>query len=528
MLAPGNLALLYLGLILIKVLHEFGHAYACRAFGGEVHTMGVMLLVFTPLPYMDATASWAFRSRSQRALVAGAGMIVEIFVAAIAALVWANTGPGTLHSLAYNMMFIASVSTVLFNINPLLRFDGYYILSDLLDIPNLHQRAGQQLSHLAERYLFGRTQSKSPTASLREASWLTGFGIASHIYRVVIFAGIILFVADRFLIVGALFAVVCVVSWIFVPLGKFVHYLATSPRLARCRPRAIAASVSIVGSLVLLLGVIPFPTRVVSPGVLESVDHTIVANEVPGQLVAVQVSSGARVTHGQPLLQFENQELEFQLAQINAQLTETRAHHRRALQLATADLAPIQRQVHAIEERQRELLRRRAALTVRAPQDGLWIAPAVEHHLGQWFLRGAPLGQVIDDRAFQFSAVVSQQEAARLFDQQVRTAEVRLRGQAGSSLPVTDQQIIPAEQQQLPSAALGFAGGGEVAIDLTDPQGVRAQETFFQVRATIAPAPDISLLHGRSGRIRFTLPAEPLLQQWMRKLRQLLQSRFQF
>ncbi len=123
-LAPSNIPLLYLALILIKALHEFGHAFAVRRFGGEVHTMGVMFLIFNPLPYMDATAAWAFRSKWRRVFVGAAGMITEVFVAACAVFVWANTGPGMIHSLAYNMIFIASVSTILFNINPLLRFDG--------------------------------------------------------------------------------------------------------------------------------------------------------------------------------------------------------------------------------------------------------------------------------------------------------------------------------------------------------------------------------------------------------------------
>ena len=180
-LAPDNLFLLYVGLVIIKSLHEFGHALVCRRFGGEVHTMGVMLLVFTPLPYMDATSSWSFRSRWQRALVGGAGMITEIFMAALATFVWANTGPGTLHSLAYNMMFIASVSTVLFNANPLLRFDGYYILSDLLDIPNLHTRAKGHLRHLVERHVFGYKDSHSPAESVKEAWWLGVFGVLAGI-----------------------------------------------------------------------------------------------------------------------------------------------------------------------------------------------------------------------------------------------------------------------------------------------------------------------------------------------------------
>src|SRR5262245_34234356 len=164
-LAPANLPLLYLGMAIIKTIHEFGHAYFTRKFGGEVHVMGIMLMIFTPVPYVDATASWSFRSRWQRVLVGCAGMIVELFFAALMTFVWANTGQGTLHSLAYNMMFIASVSTVMFNANPLLRFDGYYILSDLLELPNLSQRANQLLRYAAERWLFGLKRGQNPARS---------------------------------------------------------------------------------------------------------------------------------------------------------------------------------------------------------------------------------------------------------------------------------------------------------------------------------------------------------------------------
>jgi putative peptide zinc metalloprotease protein len=124
-LAPTNLPLLYIGLLFIKALHELGHAFACRRFGGEVHQMGLMLLYFSPVPFVNATASWAFRSKWHRIFVSSAGMIVEFFVAALAVFVWAATGDGALHSLAYNTIFVASVTTLLFNANPLMRYDGY-------------------------------------------------------------------------------------------------------------------------------------------------------------------------------------------------------------------------------------------------------------------------------------------------------------------------------------------------------------------------------------------------------------------
>src|SRR6188768_620931 len=182
-LAPTNLGWFYLALIVSKLLHELGHAYFCRKFGGEVHTLGVMLLVFTPVPYVDATSSWSLRSRRQRVLVGAAGMIVEIFLAAICAMLWARTSAGGMNAVCYNIMFITSVGTLMFNLNPLLRFDGYYILTDLIDIPNLHQRATQQLQHVFEHHLFGVKRSESPARTKREAWWLGVFGVASGVYR---------------------------------------------------------------------------------------------------------------------------------------------------------------------------------------------------------------------------------------------------------------------------------------------------------------------------------------------------------
>jgi putative peptide zinc metalloprotease protein len=163
-LAAANLPWLYVGLVLVKLVHEFGHAIVCRRYGGEVHTMGVMFLLFTPVPYMDATSSWSFRSRWHRALVGASGMIAELFVAALATFVWAQTAPGAVNSIAYNIMFVASVSTVLFNANPLLRFDGYYILSDLLDIPNLHQGRPRRCA-----MRWSRGPSASPARAVRRA-----------------------------------------------------------------------------------------------------------------------------------------------------------------------------------------------------------------------------------------------------------------------------------------------------------------------------------------------------------------------
>lgn len=525
-LAPDNLILLYAGLVVVKSLHEFGHAMVCRRFGGEVHTMGVMLLVFTPLPYMDATSSWSFRSRWQRALVGGAGMIFEIFVAALAVFVWANTGQGTLNSLAYNIMFVASVSTILFNLNPLLRFDGYYILSDLLDIPNLGARANKHLRHLVERYLFGYRESTSPTTSMKEALWLSVYGVLSGIYRVIVFAGIIFFVADKFLLAGLIMALLCVVAWGVVPLFRLLAYLATSPRLAKTRVRAAAVCLGFLAIVAAFLAFFPFPNRFRAPGVVETIQYTQVINEVPGYVKEVFAASGTQVVEGTALIGLVDRELDLAMEAALAQRREARAMELRALSAGSADVQPIRKRLEAIESRLRDLEVKQASLTVRARQAGVWVSPNVRDLTGAWVHRGAVLGKIVNSGGFHFSAVVSQGEAAELFNGQIRKVEVRVTGQGGENLEVSGYRIIPFRQEKLPSAALGWRGGGDVAVSPKDQSGLRTAEPFFQIYADLKPAKEALLLHGRSGKVRFTLGSRPLLAQWSHSFRQLLQKRY--
>jgi len=526
-LAPDNLFLLYLGLALIKTLHEFGHAVVCKRFGGEVHIMGVMLLVFTPLPYMDATSSWAFRSRWKRAFVGAAGMITEIFVAGLATIVWAQTGTGAINSLAYNMMFIASVSTVLFNANPLIRFDGYYIFSDLLEIPNLSNRAFGQLRHIAERYLFGWRDSTGASQNLREATWLSVYGVLAGAYRVLVFTGIVLFVADKFFLAGLIMAAVCVFSWLVLPFSRFMNYLVSSPHLARTRPRAVAVSVGIFAAVVGFLAIIPFPNRFRAPGFLEAVPYIRAINDAPGYVRAVLTPSGTEVRPGTPLIQLVDQELEFEINATRAQRQETLTMQRRALDRQVADLEPIQKRLEVVESKLEDLLQQRTALLVRARQSGIWVVPRSHEMVGVWIPRGSVVGEIVNNEAFRFSAVVSQDEAANLFVDQIRKVEVRLYGQGGTNLTVRSFQIIPFQHERLPSAALGWFGGGEVAVSVSDETGLQAAEPFFQIYANLRLDPSVTFLHGRAGKIRFSLPPEPLLVQWTRKIRQFLQKRYQ-
>ena len=527
-LAANNLFLLYLSTIAIKALHEFGHAYFCRRFGGEVHVMGVMLMVFTPMPYVDATSSWSFRERWKRVLVGAAGMIVEVFFAAIAAFVWSKTAPGVVHSIAYNIMFVASVSTLVFNLNPLLRFDGYYILSDLLEIPNLNQRATTQLRHLCERHLFGVKKSETQAATRREATWLTVFGITSGIYRVIVFSGVLLFVADRFLIIGIVMAVVCLISWAVVPAVRFVKYLAANPRLDRVRPRAIAVTAGIAVVLIVLLAVVPFPYSFRAPGIVIATQRTQIANETAGEVAELLVSSGSVVKRGQPLLRLKNSELSLQLADTRAHLDEINARLLQAMNKDSADITPLTSLRDAVGDVLKKLSVDSESLTIRARHDGVWVAPGIEDYIGRWLPRGEGLGLLANPAAFEFAATVREEDVNALFAKKIYGAKVRLYGDAGRKISVAHWRVIPGGQHVLPSAALGWSAGGEVPVAMDDnSQGNKSAEPFFKVLGDLDSADGVALLDGRSGKISFKLSPQPLLPRWTRSLRQLLQKRYQ-
>lgn len=489
--------------------------------------MGVMLMIFTPVPYVDATSSWSFRSRARRILVGAGGMIAELFFAALLTFVWANTGQGTIHSLAYNMMFIASVSTLIFNANPLLRFDGYYILSDLVEIPNLQQRANQQLRHLCERWLFGVKRSESPARSARERTWLTGFGIASGVYRVIVFGGILLIVADKFFLIGLVMAAVCFISWITVPAVKLITYLGSSPRLERQRLRAVAVTMALMGAVVALLQFVPLPSHFRAPGVVQAREWTQVVNETAGTVVELIRLPGQRVRAGDDLMRLRNPELDLEIAHARAAVTEADTRVRAALAQDAANLKPLLGLLDAATNRLAKLVADQQSLVVRARHDGLWIAPDLKDSIGRWLPRGTPVGLVVNDAAFQFTATVKQEEAEALFGRKLSRAEIRLFGQVGEVIETSRWQVIPGGQRVLPSPALGWRAGGEMPVAPDDPQGVKATEPFFEVRAELPHSASVAYLHGRSGKIRFDQEWEPLLPRWIRELRQLLQKRYQ-
>lgn len=524
-LAPKNLIYLYACTVFIKLIHELGHGIVCKHFGGEVRTAGVMLMLLTPLPYVDATSSWGFRRRWQRIAVDAAGMGAEFLIASVALYLWLTTSDPLVNRLAYNVMFIASVSTVLFNANPLLRFDGYYIFSDLFDLPNLYQRATRHLKFLAERYLYGIRKAFSPAHDRGEEFWLTVYGIAAFVYRVLLLVFITYHVAQGFLGLGVAIAAFCVVLYFLTPIGKLIRYLVSSERLERNRRRAI----SVTGLLLfLVLGVIsfvPLPRSFRASGVLKPEVESVVYAQTGGVVAEIFVESPQEVSAGDPLLRLESPELEQDIVSATSRLDQlsTQIEEARQNQYGTI-VGSLIEQAKAGRMAMEELHRQREDLTITAPISGVWTAPRTSELLGVWSPRGTELGRIVDFSAYTFVSAVPQRDSGNLFNGEIRSSEVRLVQDASRSFPVTAQTVAPGGQEKLPTAALGWLAGGEIQTKEGDKSGMTSAEDFYLVRSSLElPEAMDRPIGAVTGQIRFSLPPEPLYAQWGRSLRQLFQ-----
>jgi putative peptide zinc metalloprotease protein len=523
----SNLPWLFLSLSAMKLLHETAHAFVCKRFGGKVHAFGIMFLILTPLPYVDMSSTWAFKNRFKRALVGAAGMMCELFVAALATLVWVRTGPGLVNSLAFNLMVVGSVSALAFNGNPLMRFDAYYILADLVDIPNLYQKAQQQWLYFGDRYVLGTRQAESPAADEREWWWFTVYGLLAFIYRLPVAFGIVLVVLDQWFVVGLVMGCITLATMFGMPARKLIAHLR-SPKVQRNRRRAVV-TVSVVAATVLGVGqFVPFPYSIRASGVLQASQSTIIHPVAEGALVKAYARNGDMVKRGSILAVLENPDLDYEVELVRQQQREVEMQTRQSVFRQIADIAPLNERRAALARQMQELDRLRAQLTIRAPHDGEWVAPGLQERDGSWIGRGQSLGEVVKGDHFRFVAVVQQEQADELFRHSFDGAQLRLNGQADVRVPVAGLTLIPFQRERLTSSALGIMGGGEIAVRPTDQSGQAAAESFYELHAAVGAhtPPGLTPLHGLSGVLRIPLPSEPLFWQARKALMQLFQRRY--
>ena len=524
-LALDNLVLVYLAFPIIKALHELGHATAIKAGGGEVHDLGVIVLVFLPVPYVEASASTVFRSKYQRATVGAAGVIVELFLAAFAFYGWLIVEPGLVRAVLFNVMVIASVSTVIFNGNPLLRYDAYYILADLTEMPNLAGRSARYWGYLLERYALGVRETEPPDASRGEKAWLLFYGFAAAAYRILVTIVIAMFIAGRFFIIGVLLALWGVVAMAVFPVIRGVTHLAASPRLRRRRSRALSITLGAAFACGSFLLFVPMPYHSYAEGVLWLPEEDVVHAGASGFLGSFLVQPGSRVAKGDALIESDDPTLLADLRRGEGKIAQLEAEYDAEF-VSDQTKAQIVRDKINSQRANLALTRQRAAeLVARADADGVFVAPEAADMPGRYYKKGEPLGYVIG-KAPALARVVVPQDAigqVRLATDRVR---VRLSERAANVLEGRVVRELPAGDETLPSPALASQGGGEIATDPREMKSPKALQRVFQVDVELAGADGRIDGFGQRVFVRFEHQMEPLWVQWYRNIRQLFLTSF--
>jgi putative peptide zinc metalloprotease protein len=310
---------LWAALGFVKVIHEFGHGLSCKAFGGEVHEMGFLFLCFSPAMYCNVSDAWTLPNKWHRIIISAAGIYVELMIAAVATFVWWNTpSQPFVNHMSLSLMVVCSVSTVLFNGNPLMRYDGYYVLADWIEIPNLRDRSNRYLQNLAMEHCLGIEVYPEPYMELTRRILFLSYAVISYVYRWVVTFVILKFMATflrpyKLEVISTMLAVAALASMVGWPIFRLFKNLSKRGRLPDMKATRVTVSAAALAAVLLSAFLVPLPvTRVRQSGVVQvqPADIEQVHIVVPGRLDKICVKEGQFVPKGTILAEFSSVELE--------------------------------------------------------------------------------------------------------------------------------------------------------------------------------------------------------------------------
>ena len=526
LMAADNLWLLAVAFPLLKAAHELAHGWAVKRHGGDVYEMGLMLLVFYPVPYVDASAANAFADKRARMGVGAAGMLAEIALAAIAFFCWLALEPGLARSIAYNVIVVGSVSTVLFNANPLLRYDGYFIFADWVEIPNLGQRATAHWQYLATRHLLGVASAEAPPATPHERRWFLAYAPLATAYRLSVTFGIAWFVAQHYFVAGLLLAAWALAGGVVWPVLKAAKAIATQPQYTSRALRVGAGLAATAAAVAAVLFVVPLPYHTQAEGVVWLPEQALLRAGADGFVSRVAVPAGTRVAAGDAVVETVEPGLQAKLGEQRARVAEAEAR----LDAAWARPAEAGR---LGEELQREraardrLADQSARLTMRPAAAGVLMLDRAADLPGRFLRQGEVVGHVIGAFTPYAKVVVAQDQGDRVRSQ-TRGVEVKLPQALAATLDGRLIRAVPKASQELPSAALGHGGGGSIVTDPREPNGTKSMQTVFEFDVelpALRDAPQVFL--GSRAYVSFEHAPEAVGWRWLRRLRTQLLSQFQ-
>jgi len=542
--AAGNWLYLAAALGVTKILHEFGHGLSCKHYGGECHEMGVMLLVFTPCLYCDVSDSWMLPNKWKRAAIGAAGMYVEVIIASIATYLWWNSHPGTFNKLCLDVMFVSSVSTILFNANPLLRYDGYYILSDVLEIPNLRQKANTILGRLASRWCLGIKQQDDPFLPQRNLGLFALYAVASSVYGWIVTASIFLFVWNvfkpyRLEVLGQLLAFGAVWGLVIRPLQGMIKFFKVPGRRDEVKPVNVAVTAAVAAAVVGGIALIPLPQRVWCPAELRPRGEETVYVSVPGTLTELRVRPNAIVRKGDELARLVNVDLDLEIADLEGKERQYESRlkslerERFSDSAAGLEIGTVEESLAGIREQLARKRQDRGELVLVAPRDGVVLPPASvkrqddrggmlpswsgntldETNLGATLMEGTVLCLVGDPERFEAVMVVDQTEVE--FVSEGQPVDLKLDSFPWQTFRGTVDQLAESHIEA-GSERLSVKAGGQVPTE-TDPSGREIPiSTSYEALMTLDD-PEAVYTPGMRGTARIQVGSRTV-GQWLLRL----------
>ena len=523
-LAPYNLLLLFLLYPVIKILHELGHAFSAKLEGGEVHEMGVNFLLFMPVPYVDVSTATHFRSKYKRMLVSAAGIIVESSLAALGLLLFLAAEPGLIQDIGFNVFVIGGISSLFFNGNPLLKYDGYYILADAVAIPNLYKRSGQYWCYLFQRYLFGLKEASSNAHTVGEKYWFVIYALLSHSYRLCILWFIITFVTEKLFVAGVLLGIWLIGLQVVLPLGKALHFIILNPSLRKKRSQALAVSVGILSTLTLLIGFVPIPSYTLAEGVLWQADDSQLVASQDGFAGTPMVSNNQLIAAGEPILNLYDPFLKSQVRIATARLRELEIEYRSKRFSDYVQAAIHKEEIQVAKSSLNYALEKAKTTLVSAAKTGIVLLPDADDLPGRFIRKGELLGYIMDNQSPTIRMAVTQDNIGQL-RQGIVDITVRFANDPGNERSATIIRQSPEAVNQLPSAALSTRGGGKIIVNASETNDLIAREKVFLVDlAFVNEEQDIPL--GTRAYIRINHGGEALAKQLYRRIRQVFLRQF--
>ena len=521
--SQNNLLILWLLYPVVKTIHEFAHAFSVKYYGGDVTEMGFMLLLFVPVPYVNASDSSNFTNKWQRIIVAGSGILAELSLASLALLLWTVVEPGIIRTITFNTMLICGVSTLIFNGNPLVRFDGYYILCDFIEIPNLASKSSSHLWYHSLRFLTGIETAKPAQASKKEKRWFIFYGISSFCYRLTIYGSIFYFFASKLGPIGAIIGILGIGQLLYRPTKQRIIPIFRSSKFRSKRLKLLSLLTLYFTAIIGIITLIPLPYTTPTEGIVLQPEDSLIKIHSSGIVTSVVATPGAMVEKGDILIVAKDDALHHTILLLESQLVELRLKEVAAFAESPFESKIIREKLSDLTKRLEHKKKQERNLTIASPRTGNFIVQQSGELMGKFFKQGDLLGFIQNDATI-IRTVISQADIDPILED-LSEIKISVVSEPGKNFTGTVLSEHPHPTFKLPSRTLATDGGGNIITSPDDPTKLMTIEEMFQLDIKLNTPIHKPFAESRVY-IRFHHGYQPLLFRWVRRVQQLFLTQF--